>query len=296
MVRVPRKLRWASAALVAAAGLGLLAVEVFGAAIVNGLSANGVYRRTSALPYGDHPRQVLDLYAPTDAEGPAPVLLFFYGGGWTEGSREDYEFVASSFAREGFLVVLPDYRLYPEVSFPAFVDDAAAAAAWVQRHASEYGGDPGRIVLAGHSAGAYLAAHVALWPEPVERAGGDPAGFAGLVGFAGPYDFLPLDEGSVLQRIFPPETRAESQPVHHVGAKDSLPPVLLVHGTSDERVWPRNSRRLTAALEGRGAEVTLLTYEGIGHVRLAASLAAPLDFLSSAREDTLRWLAGITSR
>lgn len=295
MQRVRRRFRQAALALIAVAGLATVAVKVFGATIINGLSANGVYRRTAGIAYGEHPRQVLDLYAPIGTTTAAPVLLFFYGGGWTEGTRTDYEFVASSFTREGFLVVLPDYRLHPEVAFPAFVDDAAAAATWVQEHAGDHGGDPGQIFLAGHSAGAHLAAHVALWPEKMLAAGGDPEGFAGLVGLAGPYDFLPLDEGSVLERIFPAATRLESQPIHHVDAGAVLPPVLLVHGTADERVWPRNSRRLAAALEQRGADVTLITYEGVGHARLAASLAPAFDFLSRARQDVLDWLSARTS-
>lgn len=290
MHRVRHRVRRAAFALIVAAGLSIVAVKVLGATILNGLSANSVYHRTADLAYGEHPRQTLDLYAPAGVTAPAPVLLFFYGGGWTEGTRADYEFVASSFAREGYLVVLPDYRLHPEVTFPAFVDDAAAAATWVQEHARQHGGDPERIFLAGHSAGAYLAALVALWPDKVLEAGGDPEGFAGFIGLAGPYDFLPLDEGSVLERIFPAETRLESQPIQHVDAGAVAPPVLLVHGTADERVWPRNSRRLAAALERRGADVTLITYDGVGHVRLAASLAPALGFLTPARRDVLDWL------
>lgn len=291
MKRVRRGFRRGAWALLAAVGLSIITVEIFGAAIINGLSTNSVYREAAGIAYGEHPRQVLDVYAPAGAGSAAPVLLFFYGGGWTEGTRADYEFVASSFTREGYLVVLPDYRLHPEVTFPAFVEDAAAAATWVQEHAADHGGDPETIFLAGHSAGAYLAAHLALWPDKVLEAGGDPAGFAGLIGLAGPYDFLPLDEGSVLEEIFPEATRNESQPIHHVNAASALPPVLLVHGTADERVWPRNSRRLAAALERRDADVTLITYEGIGHVRLAASLAPVLDFLSPARRDVLDWLS-----
>lgn len=276
--------------VLAAGALGLVVIDRFGASILNMLSSNGSYALAPAIAYGEHERQVLDVYRPARTAEPAPVLLFFYGGGWTDGDRRDYEFVASSFTREGYVVVLPDYRVHPEVTFPAFAEDAAAAAAWTQEHVADHGGDPERIFVAGHSAGAHLGALLVLWPDLMEGAGGDPAGFAGFVGLAGPYDFLPLDEASELERIFPEPGRAESQPVHHVDANEALPPVLLVHGSDDERVWPRNSRRLAAALERRGANVTLVTYDGIGHARLAASLAAPLDFLASTRADVLDWL------
>lgn len=285
-----RRLRRAALGTILLLGGGLAAVQGCGTAILNGLSSDAVYRRAEPQAYGPHPRQVLDVYRPRGATGPAPVVLFFYGGGWTEGARRDYEFVASSLAREGYLVVIPDYRLFPEVTFPGFAEDAAAAAAWVQRNVARHGGDPDRIFVMGHSAGAHLGALVVLWPELVEAAGGDPAGFAGFVGLAGPYDFLPLDEGSELERIFPEEARAASQPVHHVATDRSPPPVLLLHGTDDERVWPRNSRRLAARLQERRADVTLKTYDGVGHVRIMAALSAPLSALGDVRRDVIRWM------
>lgn len=278
---------------VAALGAGVLGVAVAcsGAAILNGLSSSSVYERGPAIPYGDHPRQLLDVYRPKDRTGPAPVVVYFYGGGWKAGERGMYEFVASSLTREGHLVVIPDYRLFPEVTFPAFAEDAARAVAWVQAHIAEHGGDPGRIVLMGHSAGAHLAALVALDASLLEDAGGDPTGVHGLVGLAGAYDFLPLDEGSELQRIFPEGIREASQPVTHVGEEGRVPPpTLLLHGLDDSTVIPRNTRRLTARLEGAGADVETRYYEGVGHRRLAAALAPALAFVADTREDVVDWL------
>lgn len=286
-----------TALLAAAAALTGLGVVAFlnGARVLNLLSSNAVYRATHDVAYGELGRQRLDLYAPAEGDAPWPVVVFFYGGGWREGSKAMYEFVGSSLARAGYLVVVPDYRIFPEVTFPAFNEDAAAAVAWVQGNVADHGGDPQRVVLVGHSAGAYLAAMVTLQDGLLAGAGGDPARIAGFAGIAGPYDFLPLDEGSYLQDVFPRETRGVSQPVHHVRPGAQTPPILMLHGTADERVWPRNTRRLAAALEGAGApEVEVIEYEGVGHRRIAAALAPVASFVAPTRGDLVDWLGRTT--
>lgn len=283
-------IRLGGALAVGTAALGAF-VACSGAAVLNGLSSNSVYERTPAVPFGDHPRQVLDVYRPKDAVAPAPTVVFFYGGGWTGGARGMYEFVASSLTREGYVVVVPDYRLFPDVTFPAFAEDAARAVAWVQANIGAHGGDPDRIALMGHSAGAHLATLVALDGSLMTASGGDPARLRGVVGLAGAYDFLPLDEGSELQRIFPEPVREASQPVHHVGEGGRVPPpMLLVHGLADETVIPRNTRRLVARLEAAGGDVETSYYEGVGHRRLAAALAPALTFVADTRGDVLDWL------
>ncbi|MEL6427975.1 MAG: alpha/beta hydrolase [Planctomycetota bacterium] len=264
-----------------------------GPALLNLLSSNGVYELERDVRYRAGPRGTLDVYRPARAEGPAPLIVFFYGGGWKDGTKDDYEFVASSFAREGYVVVVPDYRLYPDVVFPAFAEDAAAAVAWVQAEAERLGGDPARLVLMGHSAGAHLAALVALDAELLRGAGGDPDRIAAFVGLAGPYDFLPFDPGSDLEQIFPEGTRAASQPVLRVEGAERVPPTLLIHGTADEVVIPRNTRRLAEALVRRGAPAEVRYMEGVGHVRLAAALAPPLRFVAGTRGAVLEWLLGV---
>lgn len=272
---------------------GLLTVACSGTGILNTTSSNDVYVKSEAVAYGLAERQKLDVYRPSSdsAAVAAPVIVFFYGGGWREGSRDMYEFVASSIAREGYVVVIPDYRLYPEVSFPGFIEDAAASVAWVQSRIQGYGGDPDRIFLAGHSAGSHLAALIALDWSYLEDAGGHPEALRGFVGLSGPYDFLPLDEGSYLQEVFPPESRKASQPVEHVNGSSATPlPMLLIHGTDDSRVWPRNSENLAEKARAAGGEVQLKLYEGVGHKRVAAALAPLLDFTADTRADILDWL------
>ncbi|RYH05751.1 MAG: alpha/beta hydrolase, partial [Alphaproteobacteria bacterium] len=143
-------------------------------------------RLATALRFGPEPKQLLDLYGP-DAPGPHPVIVFFYGGAWSEiGDRRDFAYAARALASLGYLVAVPDYRVLPEVTYPAFLDDCALAVHWLIEHVAEFGGDPSRIALAGHSAGAYNAVMLAL--DAHYHLGGNLKAVAGL---SGPYDFYP---------------------------------------------------------------------------------------------------------
>ena len=224
------------------------------------------------LAYGQHPRQQLDLYAPRrlPAGGGLPVIAFFYGGSWASGVRQGYGFVGRALAARGFLVAVADYRLVPEVRFPGFVEDAAAAVRWLFEHAAEHGGDPERIVLMGHSAGAYNAAMVALDPQWL---GSHRSRICGLIGLAGPYDFLPL-KGAVTRAAFAEGKDLEAtQPVRF--AHEGAPPTLLLHGGQDRTVLPRNSKALTKAIAAAGGEARLKLYPQLGHVAILTALSLP---------------------
>jgi acetyl esterase/lipase len=228
-------------------------------------------RVAQGLSYGAGGRLRLDVYAPRAASArKRPVILFFYGGSWNSGRRQGYAFAARALAARGFVVVVPDYRLVPEVRYPDFLRDCAESVRWARRHAGGYGGDGERIVLAGHSAGAYNAAMVALDPGLL---GADRAAVRGLVGLAGPYDFLPLDDGATIAAFGAWPRLAETQPIAHVAA--GAPPALLLHGDSDTRVMPRHSRKLAGLLEAAGGDVRLKLYPGLGHVGILAALAIP---------------------
>ncbi len=222
------------------------------------------------LAYGLHPRQRLDLYRPKDAVVTLPIVVFFYGGGWEAGDRADYRFAALALVEQGFVVAVPDYRVFPEVAFPAFLEDSAKAVAYVRAHAAAQGGDPKRLFLMGHSAGAYNAAMLAL-DERLLAAEGVPANaIAGMVGLAGPYDFLPLTS-KTLQAIFAQPDMARTQPIAF--AREDAPPMLLATGDDDGTVFPRNTRNLGRRLTELGAPVRTIEYAGLGHPGIVIALS-----------------------
>lgn len=245
----------------------------------------------SDIAYGEGPRRKLDIYAPVArGDRPLPVIVFLYGGSWANGTREGYHFAARGLAAGGFLTVVPDYRLVPEVYFPGFVEDCAAAVKWTRAHARQYGADPDRIVLVGHSAGAYNAAMLALDPRFL---GADRTAIKGFAGLAGPYDFLPLD-GPIPTRTFgrwpKPE---ETQPITY--ADRSAPPMLLLHGQKDGTVWPKNSINLDRKLREAGASSELKIYPELGHAGIVTALARPFRGKAPVLDDLLAFARRTTS-
>jgi acetyl esterase/lipase len=224
--------------------------------------------------YGTGPRQRLDVYAPRGAKGDAPVAVFFYGGSWDSGRRQDYNWVGRALASRGFVTVVADYRLYPEVRYPGFLDDGAQAVKWASDHARQYGGDPDRIVLAGHSAGAYNAVMLGLDGRYLKAAGVDPRAVKAVAGLAGPYDFVPFDD-PIAKRIFgqfadPPAT----QPLAYV--RKDAPAAFLATGDADTMVYPRNTTALARKLREAGAVVEERHYSGVDHIRILLALSRPL--------------------
>lgn len=222
------------------------------------------------IPFGDEVRQRLDVYAPSDrTEDPAlPVVVFIHGGGWRAGDKTGYEFAGRALAARGFMTVIPNYRLSPAAHFPAFVEDGAAALRWVRTNIAERGGDPDRIILVGHSAGAHIAGLLAMDENWL---GADRAAIAGWVGMAGPYDFLPLDTPSTRGAFGEAPDLAATQPINFASEGD--PPVLLLHGSVDDTVKPRQSIRLAVRLEAAGVPARHIVYDGIGHIRIMTALS-----------------------
>jgi acetyl esterase/lipase len=227
------------------------------------------------LAYGPDPRQTLDVYTPEKpAAKAAPVLVFFYGGGWTSGHRQDYGFAGQAFASRGFVTVVPDYRLAPAHPYPDFVVDAAAAVRWARDHAAQYGGDPSRIVLVGHSAGAYLALMLALDDDFLRGAGVDFATIKAAAGLSGPYDFYPFDvESSRLAFGAYPDAKA-TQPITYAG-RPHRPPVLLIQGEKDKLVAVKNTVNLARELKAAGNPVTVHLYPGLSHPDTVLALSVP---------------------
>lgn len=259
-------------------------------AVLNGLTTATGYVQHPALSYANGPRHALDLYQPLGRSDPAPVVVFFYGGSWRSGERAEYQFAAAALAQQGLLVVVPDYRLYPEVTYPAFLQDAARAVRWTFRYAADYGGDPSRIYVMGHSAGAYIAAMLAYDPHWLAEEQQRPEQLAGFIGLAGPYAFLPIEDPEVQPIFHWPETLPETQPLTHVTAH--APQTLLISATHDTVVNPeRNSVALTDALQRAGVAVTLKRYDTLNHATTVGVLAWPLRGLAPVLEDIIAWIA-----
>lgn len=247
----------------------------------------GVIRVIENAEFGPDPRQRLDIYRPVTPARDLPIIVFFYGGSWSSGSKGGYAWVARALASRGFVVAVPDYRLVPQVRFPTFVEDGAAAVRLVAAIAQSLGGDGDRIILAGHSAGAYNAAMLAYDERFL---GVDRRRVRGFIGLAGPYDFLPFD-GPVTRMAFgnAPDPAA-TQPVSFVG--DGDPPALIASAAEDRTVHRRNSDSLAAKLRAAGVPVERKHYEGIGHVGILTAMARPWRGRAGVLDDVTRFAAG----
>lgn len=263
-------------------------------AILNAVAWRPWVKETRDVAFGPGERDHLDVYAPRSRGPNLPLVVFFYGGGWEEGDRAMYRFVGNALASKGMVTVIPDYRVFPEVRFPAFLEDAARAVRFARDAAAQWGADPGRLVFAGHSAGAHIAAMLALDPQWLGAVGLDTSrDVRGIVGLSGPYDFLPL-HSETLKTIFGPErSRPASQPINF--ARSGAPPALLTAGAGDKVVDPANTTRLAARLRQVGGTVDAHFYPRIGHAAVVGAIAPPLRFLAPVAKDITAFVARVTA-
>lgn len=243
-------------------------------------------------PYGDHPRQRFDVYAPVPRRTAAPLALFFHGGGWDSGDKSLYPWLGRALAARGFVTAVPNYRLVPEVRFPDFVDDGAAALAALRREARLYGGDPERVVLVGHSAGAHTAVLLALDPRWTESAGVPRRAIRGAAGLAGPYDFFPFDVPASVEAFGRWPEPEETQPISFASADD--PPLWLATGDRDDTVRPRNSYALAERLRAAGGRAEVKTYPGLNHIDVVSALSIPFRRRAPVLQDLVAFLKGVT--
>jgi acetyl esterase/lipase len=191
-------------------------------------------------------------------------------------------------AREGFLVVVPDYRKVPKVLFPAFLDDGAEAVAWVEENVAAHGGDPARVAFMGHSAGAYQAVMLALDSKRLAAAGADPGIVKAAVGLSGPYDFYPFDKPRSIAAMGQWPRPLETQPIEF--ARKDAPPLLLVTSEGDETVRPKNANNLGAKLRGLGAPVELKNYGPLDHEEVVMALSVPFRSKGPVLADSVAFL------
>lgn len=282
--------------------IAILPVVVLAALLVwaPALLLNAISRLADAavlrdVAYSGETRHKLDVYYPRTRSGALPVVVFFYGGSWQYGSKAVYRFLGAALAERGLIVVIPDYRLYPAIVYPEFLRDSARAVRWVKENIGRYGGDPARLFLAGHSAGAYNAAMLTLDRRWLGEAGvNSERDIRGAIGIAGPYDFLPL-ESEALKVIFGPEAaRPLTQPIYYVDGK--APPMLLLRAASDPVVDPGNSVRLAERIKARGGVATVKTYERPGHISIIGTFSPLLRFLAPALEDMTAFVQAHSQR
>ncbi|MDR5748680.1 alpha/beta hydrolase [Caballeronia sp. LZ029] len=275
-----QQIRQVASLAVCLSALALLAA-CSAVSLVNALTPHTDYDAYPGLRYESGERHLLDVYEPKAPSGPSagrPIVIFFYGGSWQEGERGDYRFVGEALASRGYVAVIPDYRLYPDVEFPAFMDDAAAAVSWARVHASAFGADPRRLFIMGHSAGAHIAMLLATDEHYLRLHGINTTNLAGAIGLAGPYDFLPLHDPT-LEAIFPSTLRDTSQPIKHITGRE--PPIFLGVGTADRTVDPGNTMRLARRLTAVGDQFVLQRYPAVDHAMIVGSLARPVRALAS---------------
>jgi acetyl esterase/lipase len=248
----------------------------------------GTARVREGVRFGTH-GQKLDVWRPSGGvKTGLPVLIFWYGGGWVHGSRSAYAFAARAYAKAGYVVVMPDYRKVPDVRFPAFLQDGAEAVKWTRDHIEAAGGDPNRIAVVGHSAGAYTVAMLTLDPRWLRAEGVDPRIIKAAVGLCGPYDFYPFTARRAIDAMQGAADPVMTQPIHF--ARRDAPPMLLVSAGADTQVKAHNADNLTAKLTALGAPVRHVDYPGLSHEDVAMALSKPFRGKAPVLADSVAFL------
>jgi acetyl esterase/lipase len=242
------------------------------------------------IPYGQEERQILDVYTREDIPSKG-TIIYVHGGYWDTGDKSDYPFLADSLTEQGFTTVVVNYRLVPSVTFPSYVEDVALAVKWTVDNIAEYGGNLENIFLMGHSAGGHIAALVAYDARYLNRLGLSNQDLSGFIGFAGGYDFLPIDPTDLrtIAALGAEETYPDTQPINFVDSSD--PPAFLAYTLNDNLVNPNNSPRFAEKIEAVGGYVELHEYDGVDHVSIIGTLGRASRFLNEAvLEDLVAFL------
>jgi acetyl esterase/lipase len=250
---------------------------------LNAIVPDGAAIQTSNSSYGPDEKQKLDIYQPSTFNNNTPVIIFFYGGRWQSGSRAEYAFVGQSLANRGYISVIADYRLYPSVEFPVFIDDAAKATAWVFEHIQDYGGDTKQVYLMGHSAGAHIATMLVANKTYLPAAGIKQHRVKGVISLSGPLNFKITDDD--IKAVFANvNSYADTQPITFIDGSE--PKMLLLHGKKDKTLLPSNSYSMAKKLNHLGGDATVITYKDMSHVGLLLALAnAPFLYFAPVLDD-----------
>ncbi|OVE82535.1 hypothetical protein BVY03_00695 [bacterium K02(2017)] len=249
------------------------------------------YQSFTDINYASLERQALDIYQPKNNSQKADVVIFIHGGNWDFGSKDDYVFIGEALSSRGYVAVVPNYRLYPEVKFPEFVNDAAQVLSWVKSNIKQYGGNVDRVFLMGHSAGAHIAAMLALDERFIKSVGLKKRSIKGLIGLAGPYDFLPFTKDKFKIIFGPPENYHLSQPINFVDGNEA--PFLLLYGKKDTTVYPKNIISLSNKINEKGGVVKVIYYEKLNHTGIISRLSIPLRKNAKILDDIVAFTKGV---
>lgn len=254
--------------------IGLMAALLLsacsGTTILNTLSAGGGTVVAENVVYDENTGGRLDIYTPPGNPVQSPTVVFLHGGRWTDGDKSNYVFVGKALAERGYVVVIPNYRKYPQVKSPVFVQDAARAVKWTRTNIYKYGGSGLKLFVMGHSSGAQMAALLAMNEEYLAAVGGTRGWFKGMIGLAGPYDFLPLTAPDLRDMFGPPERYEQSQPIFYADGQNA--PLLLLHGEDDDVVWVKNTRNLADAVRKKGGPVETVIYPKLSHSLIVGAM------------------------
>ena len=249
----------------------------------------------SNIPYGSLSRQTLDLYKPKTSSTQKPILIFYYGGGWKSGEKSIYHVIGAELASKGFDVIIPDYRLFPEVRFPKFVNDAALAYNWVWQNLAKKEERP--IILIGHSAGAHIAALIAYDQSYLKKfpdASNPKFKPAGFIGFAGPYAFNPVTWPTTKDIFSTIKNEDLARPVAFVNSKS--PATLLFHGEKDTVVKNWNMETLSKTLKDNKVEVETNLLPNITHIDIMLNIGLPLKQQKNILEKMITFIKKIEEK
>jgi acetyl esterase/lipase len=280
-----KRLSLAIVLLVATAVPSLAQVTIFSPFNVPGAIDEAI-RKQPDVPYADGKRKRLDIYAPKEQTGLAPVVMFIYGGAWRAGDKFEYEFAGRALAAQGFVTVVPDYRVGSQVVYPEFLEDNAQAMKWIEDNIERYGGDKNRFFVAGHSAGAYNAVMLAL-DSSFRQEYGVTMPIRAVAGISGPYNFYPFEYNEVRETFGGAPNPEGTQPINLVTAES--PPMLLMSGTQDPIVRVENTQALAQKLKSLGVWVTEKYYQGFGHLEPVIAMGALMRWRMPVLQDMVEF-------
>ena len=258
--------------------------------ILNATISEDEFTVQSGIRFGPDVRHALDVYVPKQRSGPLPVVVFFYGGNWRGGERADYLFAAEALTSRGYVAIVPDYRLFPDVRFPAFVEDGAKAVRWMLDHVADFGGDPDRLYLMRHSAGAYIAAILTLDESYLAAVGVPRNTIRGTIALAGPYAFYPSRTASVAPIFAHLADENAARPIRFVDGDEA--PMLLLHGEDDDTVFLFNTVDLSKAVRDAGGSARHIIYPDVGHLGILFALAKPFRNIAPVLSDAAAFIDG----